>query len=186
MIYYIEINYFLREADTVMSKLKYLECGKIINTHGVRGGLKLESWCDSPSDLAALDKVYLKIKGEYEQHRVKRASVFKQFVLMEIDGVNDIDAASALRGKILYADREDISVDEGAYFIADIIGLPIIDELSGEKLGVLSDVINLGASDIYVVKTESGEGMIPAVPEFIKRVDTESGIYVALIEGMLD
>lgn len=169
-----------------MSKTKYLECGRIINTHGVRGGLKLESWCDSPEDLADLKKVYLEMNGGYEQHNVRRASVFKQFVIMEIEGVNDIDAASALKGRMLYADRDDISVSDGAYFIADIIGLPIIDEATGEKLGTLSEVINLGASDIYVIKTENGEGMIPAVPEFIKRVDTESGIYVSLIEGMLD
>lgn len=169
-----------------MSKSQYLECGKIINTHGVRGCVKLESWCDSPADLAALRTVYLKSGASYAPHRVKRASVQKQFVLFELEGVDSVDAASALKGRTVYVDRADIRVDEGAHFIADIIGLPIIDEQSGERLGELSDVINLGASDIYVISTSAGEKMIPAVPEFIKRIEDERGIFVSLIEGMLD
>lgn len=169
-----------------MAKSKFLECGKIINTHGVRGGLKLESWCDTPNDLASLKKVYLKEGAEYKCHKVKKASVFKQFVLFELDGVADIDAAISLRGRVVFANREDISVDEDAFFIADMIGLPIIDIESGEKLGTLSDVLNLGASDLYEIKTENGKKLIPAVPEFIKEIDLEKGIFVSLIEGMLD
>ncbi|MBR2381283.1 MAG: 16S rRNA processing protein RimM [Clostridia bacterium] len=169
-----------------MAKSQYLECGKIINTHGVRGGLKLESWCDTPQDLASLKKVYLQNGAEYKLYKVKKASVFKQFVLFELDGINDIDTAMTLRGKTVYADREDISIDEDAFFIADIIGLPIIDLESGEKLGTLSDVLNLGASDLYEIKTANGKKLIPAVPEFIKEIDLEKGIFVSLIEGMLD
>ena len=88
-----------------MAKSQYLECGKIINTHGVRGGLKLESWCDTPQDLASLKKVYLQNGAEYKLYKVKKASVFKQFVLFELDGINDIDTAMTLRGKTVYADR---------------------------------------------------------------------------------
>ncbi|MGM9632268.1 MAG: ribosome maturation factor RimM [Eubacteriales bacterium] len=169
-----------------MSKNKYLECGKIVNTHGVRGALKLESWCNSPEDLASLKRIYLKNGESYVLHKVKRASVFKQFVLMELDCVTDIDAAMTLKGRVVYADREDISVDDGAFFIADIIGLPVIDVSTGNTLGTLSDVFNLGASDLYEIETEGGKKLIPAVPEFIKEVDTERGIFVSLIEGMLD
>ena len=165
---------------------KYLECGKIINTHGVRGGIKLESWCDTPQDLASLKRVFLKNGEEYELCKVKKASVFKQFVLFELDGVTDIDAAMALRGKVVYADRDDLSIDEDAFFIADIIGLPVIDLESGEELGRLTDVLNLGASDLYELQTKNGKKLIPAVPEFIKEVDLERGVFVSLIEGMLD
>ena len=169
-----------------MKKNKFLECGKIINTHGIRGGIKLECWCDTPEDLASLDKIYFSEGGSYVSRKVKKASVFKRFVLMEIDGICDIDAAMRLKGEVVYADREDIALEEGAYFIADIIGLPVIDADTGKEIGVLCDVMNLGASDIYTVKTDKGERMIPAVPEFIKEVDTEKGIFVSLIEGMLD
>ena len=170
----------------VMAKSQYLECGKIINTHGIRGGLKLESWCDTPADLASLKKVYLQTGSDYKQYKVKKSSIFKQFVLLELDGINDIDAAMILRGKTVFADRDDIAIDEDAFFIADIIGLPVIDIESGEAIGTLSDVLNLGASDLYEINTKSGKKLIPAVPEFIKEIDLEKGIFVSLIEGMLD
>ena len=170
----------------IMAKSQYLECGKIINTHGVRGGLKLESWCDTPGDLASLKKVFLQNGAEYKLYKVKKASVFKQFVLFELDGINDIDTAMTLRGRIIYADRKDISIDEDAFFIADIIGLDVIDLERGEKIGTLSDVLNLGASDLYEIDTKNGKKLIPAVPEFIKEIDLEKGIFVSLIEGMLD
>ena len=166
-----------------MSKSQYLECGKIINTHGVRGGLKLESWCDTPADLASLKKVFLKEGKEYVCHKVKRASVFKQFVLFEIEGVNDIDAANALRGRIVYADREDINIDEDGFFIADIIGLPVIDADSGRVYGKVKDVTDSPASRLYVIDTPTGEVLLPGVKEFVKRVDTESGVYITPIPG---
>ena len=169
-----------------MSKSQYLECGKIINTHGVRGGLKLESWCDTPEDLAALKKVYLKNGVQYQEHRVKRASVFKQFVLFELEGISNVDIAMTLKNRVVFADRNDISIDDDAFFIADIIGLDMIDLESGEKIGTLSDVLNLGASDLYEIDTKNGKKLIPAVPEFIKEIDLERGIFVSLIEGMLD
>lgn len=169
-----------------MNRSDYLECGKIINTHGVRGGLKLESWCDTPHDLASLKRVYIKKGAEFVCHKVKRASVFKQFVLFELEGIADIDTAISLKGTVVYAHRDDIDIDDDAYFIADIIGLPVFDIASGEKLGELSDVFNLGASDLYEINTAGGKKLIPAVPEFIKEIDLEKGIFVALIEGMLD
>ena len=169
-----------------MSKSQFLECGKIINTHGVRGGLKLESWCDTPQDLASLKKIYIKQGADYKCHKVKKASVFKQFVLLELEGINDIDAAEMLKNTIVFADRDDISIDEDSFFLADIIGLPVFDLASGEKIGTLSDVLNLGASDLYEIDTKNGKKLIPAVDEFIKEIDLEKGIFVSLIEGMLD
>ena len=169
-----------------MERSQYLECGKIVNTHGIRGGLKLESWCDTPEGLASLKKVFLKHGKEYTCHKVKRASVFKQFVLFELDGINDISVAETLKGTIVYADRNDISIDEDSFFIADIIGLPVIDIATNKTIGTLSDVMNLGASDLYELDTDAGKKLIPAVPEFIKEIDLERGIFVALIEGMLD
>lgn len=167
-------------------KSPFLECGKIINTHGVKGEMKVEPWCDSPAVFAKLPKVYLKKDGEFISYKLVRASVFKQLVIAGLEGIDDIDAAMLLKGQTLYAAREDFHLKKGAYFIADLVGLPVIDETSGVTYGTLREVINRGASDIYVIDTENGERMMPAVKEFVKRVDAENGIYVSPIEGMLD
>ncbi len=165
---------------------KYLECGKIINTHGVAGAVKLESWCDTPAVLAKLKTVYFMRGESYVPVRVLHASVFKRFVLATLEGVDNIDAATALREQVVYAAREDLPIRKGDHFIADLVGLPVIDAESGVTYGVLDDVINTGASDIYVIKTERGERMMPAVPEFVKEIDLEKGIFVLPIEGMFE
>ena len=168
-----------------MSKKQYLECAKIINTHGVRGDVKLESLCDSPEVLASLERVFVLEGGKYREIEVTHASVFKQFVLAKLEGVDDMDAAAAMKETMLYASRDDFLLDEGDYFIADLLGLPVIDNKNGKTYGKIVDVINRGASDIYVISTPAGERMMPVVDEFVKRVDTESGVYVEVIPGLL-
>lgn len=169
-----------------MKKNSYIECGKIINTHGCHGGVKLESWCNTPEVLASLKSLYLLSGGNYTGHRVLRASVFRQFVVAELEGIADMDAALALKKTIVYARRSDIPLDEGEYFIADLIGLPVRDASTGKLYGTLKEMINRGASDIYVVDTPDGDRMIPAVPEFIRSIDPDTEILVSPIEGMLD
>ena len=168
-----------------MAKKQFLECGIIINTHGVRGDVKLESLCDSPEVLASLERVFLLEGGNYREVEVIHASVFKQFVLATLEGIDDMDKAAAMKGVTLYASRDDFILDEGDYFIVDLIGLPVIDNVDGKVYGKIKDVINRGASDIYVVSTPSGERMMPVVDEFVKRVDLESGVYVEVIPGLL-
>ena len=168
-----------------MEKKKYLECAIIINTHGVRGDVKLESLCDSPAVLAGLKRVYLQEGGTYREIKVLHASVFKSFVLASLEGIDDMDKAMTYKGKTLYAAREDFKLKKGDFFIADLVGLPVIDNTSGQTYGKVSEVINRGASDIYVVKTAQGERMMPAVKEFVKSIDLEKGIFVEVIPGLL-
>ncbi len=169
-----------------MLSSSYIECGKIVNTHACHGGLKLESWCNEPEDLAALKKVYIRFGKEYRCYRVLKASIFKQFVIFTLEGVDTMDLALSLKGQTVYADREDFDLEDGEYFIVDLIGLDVIDADNGTVYGKLSDMINRGASDIYVVTTPSGERMIPVVDEFVDHVDIKKGIFVRPIEGMLD
>ncbi len=168
-----------------MAKKQFLECGIIINTHGVRGDVKLESLCDSPEVLASLERVFVLENGNYREIEVEHASVFKQFVLATLEGVDDMDKAAAMKGTTLYANRDDFELGEGDFFIADLLGLPVIDNIDGKVYGKIKDVVNRGASDIYVVTTPAGERMMPVVDEFVKRVDLESGIYVETIPGLL-
>ena len=164
----------------------FIECGKVINTHGCHGGLKLESWCNSPDDLASLERLYFKKGANYIESRVLRASVYKQFAVVVLNNVNSMDEALALKGATVYAQREDFELEEGEYFITDLTGLDVIDASNSTVYGKLLEVVNRGASDIYVVNTPNGERMIPVVPEFVDHVDIEKGIFVTPIEGMLD
>ena len=168
----------------MQKKSRYIECAKIINTHGCHGAVKLESWCNTPEDLASFKKLYFCENGEYVAKKVKKASVFKQFVIAELDGINDMDTAMTLKNKILYAARADFKLDEGEYFIADLIGLDVIDDENGTIYGKLTDITNRGASDIYTVETENGERMIPS--EFVVRTDVDTGIFIKVIPGLVD
>ncbi|MBQ2999784.1 MAG: 16S rRNA processing protein RimM [Clostridia bacterium] len=169
-----------------MTENPYIECGKVINTHGCFGGLKLESWCNTPKELTALRRLYLKKGADYIEYKVTKASVFKQFVILTLDTVDTMDLALAMKGQTVYARRKDFHLGKGEYFLADLIGLSVIDADTQKVYGTLSETINRGASDIYVVETPNGERMIPAVAEFIDHVDIEKGIFVRPIEGMLD
>ena len=124
--------------------------------------------------------------NEYTPIAVTHGSVQKQFVLLTLEGVDTLEAAVAMKNEIIYADREDFHLGEGDFFIADIIGLPVIDVDDGKKYGTLKDVLNSGSSDIYEIATDSGDVMIPAVAEFIIKVTPEDAIYIRPIPGMFD
>ena len=96
-----------------MERKKFLECAIIINTHGVRGNVKLESLCDSPAVLADLPRVFVKEGNNYREIKVLHTSIFKSFVLADLEGITDLDAAAAMKGTPLYAAREDFDLDEG-------------------------------------------------------------------------
>ena len=167
-------------------KHRFLECGKIINTHGFRGAVKLESWCDTPEVLAKLPCYYLQAADGTLPLRVRRASVFKEFVIAELEGVADEDAANRLRGKTVYAAREDLPLPAGGYFLVDAIGLPVKHADTGETFGKVIRVDTRGKNDLFVIETPGGEALLPDVPQFVIRVDVEDAIYVRPIPGLLD
>ena len=170
-----------------MPQEKYLECGKIINTHGVKGALKIESWCDTPEVLCGFKTLYYKKKDEYLELTVTKASVHKGYALVYFYGIDSIEAAQLLKKRVVYADRDDIEISDDRVFIADIIGLDVFDERDGKKLGVLADVIESPASDLFAVKTEDGkEVLVPAVDEFIGHIDENEGVFLRPIPGMFD
>ncbi len=168
-----------------MAIISYPECGRIIHTHGCHGAVKLEPWCDTPAVLAGLPRVFLKKAEGLVPLAVKKASVFRSFVFAELAGVTTMEAAEALRGTVLYADRNDLGIPDGALLIAELVGLPVRHADTGELLGQVEDVIHPGATDIYVIKTPRGEAMIPAVAEFVVSTHPQEGIAVRPIEGML-
>ena len=162
-----------------MEKKQYLEAGKIINTHGVRGELKVEAWTDEPSVLAGIGTLYL----DGEPRRAESARVHKGFVLLKLEGVDTVEDAMALKGRILTVDRSAIPLEPGAWFLQDAIGQPVVTE-DGAELGVLADILEYPAGRIYVVRGET-ERLIPEQGGFIRSFDPETGrLIVRLIEGM--
>ena len=165
---------------------EYLECGKIANTHGVKGAIIIESWCDTPEILCSLKKVYIEDKGIYSPVEINKASVYKGRVLAELSCIDNLDAATAMKNTVLYAARADLPISDGAFFVQDLIGLSVYEIDTNEKYGVLSDVISGAASELYEIKNERGTFLIPAVPEFVKEISLEKGIFIKAIEGMFE
>ena len=168
-------------------KNTYLECGRVLGAHGVRGVLKLEPWCDSPKILGGAKRVYLsRMEGEFVERRVLTASVSGDTVLMSIEGVADRDAAIAMRGTVLYMHRDDIPLRPGEMFLADMIGLPVIDAESGRVYGEISRVEEAARGLLYTIKTEEKEVLYPSNPELVKEIDPERGMLITPISGFFD
>lgn len=166
---------------------KFLEAGICRNVHGVRGDLTVECLCDSKDVFASLKKLYLPMGKEWKEYSCTRNQPFGgNMMLVHLEGIDSREAAVVMKNRSLYAAREDLPVPgEGSYFIADLIGLPVIDAGNGREYGKVRDVLNYGASDLYEVVDASGKtSLIPAVPEFIQEVDPEKGIFVTPIEGL--
>jgi len=158
---------------------KYLEAGKIVNTHGTRGEIKILPWADSADFLRDFDTFYIDGKPV----RVLSSKIHKGCLIAALEGVCDISSAIPFKSKLVFIDRNDASLPEGSFFIQDIIGLPVITE-DGAALGTLKDVISLPSNGVYVVEGER-EYLIPDVPEFIPEKNLKDGyIKVRLIEGM--
>lgn len=166
---------------------QYLVAGMIRNVHGVKGDLTVECLCDSTQVFASLKTLYLKRGGAYHPYNCTRNQPMNSdTMLVHLNGVESREEGVILKGQPLYADRNDLpALPEGSYFIADLLGLPVIDAKDGTVYGKITDVKNYGASDLYEVTGENGKvSLIPAVPEFISQVDLEKGIFVMPIEGM--
>ncbi len=165
---------------------KFLEAGKIVGTHGVRGDLKVQSWCDSPEVLCEFDTLYL---DEHTPVTAERAQVHKNIVLMHLAGVDTAEAAEALRGRVLYLNRDDVELPDDLVFIQDILGFSVWDTRVDREIGTLRDVLTANpAHDLYEVQAPDGRLVyIPAMKPFLQSIDMEKGvIYIESIEGLTE
>ena len=165
---------------------RFLEAGKIVGTHGVRGDLKVQSWCDSPEVLCDFDTLYL---DEKTPVTVEKAQVHKNVVLMHLTGVDTVEAAEALRGRVLHLDRDDVDLPDDLVFIQDILGFAVHDRRTDSAVGTLRDVITSNpAHDMYEIKTADGRLVyVPASKPFLEGIDMQAGvIYIRSIEGLLE
>lgn len=162
-----------------MSK-QFLEAGKIVATHGLRGDVKIQPWANSPEFLRDFKTLYI----DSMPMTVIASKVHKNCVLMTFEGVSDYDAASLLKNKIVCINKSDAKLSEGEHFLTDLLGFTAIDQESGKELGTITDILPLHPNEVYVI-TGQREILIPAVPEFVKQIDSSTRrITFKLIEGM--
>ena len=157
----------------------YLEAGKLVNTHGIRGEVKLLPYTDGPEFLLPFKTLYWKDGAAVS---VKSSRVQGTCLLLKLQGVDSIEDAGPHIGKTLYFRRDDPAIPAGTVFISDLVGLPVFAD--GAEIGTIADVIQTPGNDVYVVRGEK-EYLIPAVPAFVDKVRLEDGcVHVRLIEGM--
>lgn len=158
-------------------KKQFLESGKIVGTHGIKGEVRIDPWCDSPEFLCAFKKLYLDDKGETFIEVKSRPH--KHITLAKIKGIDTIEQAERLRGKIVYIDRADINLGEGVNFVQDLIGLEAIDSDSGERYGKITDVLRTGANDVYEITDNDGRKYLaPVIDEVILSKNIDEGFVL--------
>lgn len=162
---------------------EFLEAGKVCNIHGLKGHLKIMPWTDSPYVYEDFEFLYIdSVKYSIEELRYQ-----KNFVIVKLSGINDANKASEYKEKIVCCKREDLGVlEDDTFFVTDLISCKIIED--GNELGIVTDVINNGAADLYEIKQPDNTFFyLPAVKENILKVDIQNKIInVKLPKGLLE
>lgn len=157
-----------------------------MRTHGVKGELCLEPWADSPEFLRQVKELYFDGQGQ-RPAGLKASRVHKGRLLITLQGVETVEQGDLLRGKVLYLNREEIALEEGRYFLQDLLGLKAVDGESGRLYGTLVEIIPAPANDVYRIADGEREYLFPAVKHMIKRIAPEEGVIELLpIPGIFD
>ena len=164
------------------------QVGVITTPHGLKGEVKVFPTTDDPGRFRVLRELILKEKKSERVLKVRSVKFFKQFVILGFEGLNRIEDVEQLRGCSLLVERKDaVPLEENEYYIADLIGMEVVTD-DGKKLGVLDDVLQTGANDVYVVKAKDGkEILLPVIDECILDVSLEENRVTAhVLPGLLD
>ena len=161
------------------------QVGVITSTHGVRGEVKVFPTTDDAVRFKKLKKVILDTGKEDIELEIASVKFFKNMVILKFTGIDDMDTANKYLQKSLYVTRDNaVKLAKNEYFIAALIGVKVTTD-EGEELGELTDVLQTGANDVYVINTPDGELLLPAIKECIKEVDIEAGAMVVhLLPGL--
>lgn len=167
-------------------KKQFLDSGKIVGTHGIKGEVRIDPWCDSPEFLCAFKKLWLDENGT-EFIEVK-SRPHKNITLTKIKGVDTIEAAEKYRGKVVYINRDDINLAEGVHFVQDLIGLEVKDADKGKVYGKISDVLRTGANDVYEIKDSDGKTYLaPVIDDVVKEINVNDGyVLIVPMKGIFD
>ena len=166
-------------------KKEYLEAGKIVTTHGIRGEVKIMPYTDTPDLLAEFDRLF--IGKNKDELIIEHSRVFKNMVIAKIEGIDTPEAAEKYRNKILYMHRDDLELDDDTYFIQDLIGIEVRNADSGEVYGTIDDVMQTGANDVYVVKGTDREYLVPALADVVVSTDIDGNVMtIRPLDGLFD
>ena len=167
--------------------MEYLEAGKIVNTHGLRGEVKVVPWTDSPETFEDIKSVYIKKKTGDMRLNIKSLKYQKNNIILKFDEISTIEEAELLKNKTIYIDRDELgALPEGVYYIADIIGLKAVDE-NGTEIGTVIDIFNTGSNDIYEIKREGKKNLLlPDIDDVITVELENERIVVKIPKGLED
>ncbi len=165
--------------------MNLIEIGQVVNTHGVRGEIKLNPWTDFLEDLLEVETFYYQEKGQTVPLEVEKIRIHKNCAIIKAAGVDTMSEAEAFRGRTLFVEREE-ELPDGRYYIADLIGLKVLTE-EGE-FGVITDVFQTGANDVYEVRREgASKAYLPAIRQVVLDINVAEGfVKVQIPEGLLD
>ncbi len=166
----------------------YLELGQIVSTHGIKGEIRLNPWCDTPEFTKKFKTLYFDCDGKMPV-AVTSARPHGNVSIMKLCGVDSVEAAAALRGKMLYFKRADAHLEKGTWFISELLDCTVTDfDNRGTVYGIITDVSSTGANDVWYIKTPSGEEvLIPAIKEVVRECDVENGVvYITPLRGLFD
>lgn len=164
--------------------MELIQTGKIVNTHGIHGELKVISWARSPEDMLGIEIFYI----DEKPYEVEKTRIHKGSVLLKLCEITNMDEATALKNKILYADKEDFELEETEFFIEDLIGLQVIDADTNQDYGKIKDVLMTGANDVYeVVDGEGKTRLVPAIKDCIVSTDIKTKtMKIRPLPGLFD
>lgn len=167
-------------------KKQFLDTGKIVGAHGIKGEVRIEPWCDSPEFLAEFSKLYLDDKGNTFLEVKSRPH--KNITLAKIKGVDTIEQAERYRGKVVYINRDDVILDEGVNFVQDLLGLEVKDADNNTTYGKITDVLRTGANDVYEITSEDNKKyLIPVIDDVIVETNVdEEYVIIRPLKGIFD
>lgn len=165
-----------------------IEVGKIVNTHGLRGEVKVVPWTDYPEDFKNIEYVYARQGKDEIRLDIEGIKYQKGNVLLKFKQIPTINEAESYKNCIIFAERSMFNLPEGVYFIQDLIGLDVVNIETGEKIGEIADVFNTGSNDIYDVKREGRKNLLlPVIDDVVKEIDMDNKkISVFMMEGLDD
>lgn len=166
----------------------FFQVGVITSTHGLRGEVKVYPTTDNPQRFKRLKQVILDTGKDKLELEIESVKFFKQMVILKFKGIDDINDVEKYRQKQLLVTRENaVRLGRDEYFIADLMGLQVLDE-EGKEIGRLRDVMQTGANDVYIIDmTDGRELLLPAIKQCVLEINVEEGwIRVHILEGLLD